>query len=145
MRHRIPLIALLTLSVMVLALSARAQSADDKDYNIMAPEKGTAKKPVPAPVRKHPRGSSTLVVPTPLPPPLHYNPPPVQAVTPPSMPVPPSLYVPQTGMVVPNLPSAVGSSESSQDRAIRCSHQAGVYGPNMTGDRNTYVGGCINQ
>jgi hypothetical protein len=145
MRHRIPLIGLLILSVTVPAMSAHAQSADDKDYNIMAPEKGTAKKPVPPPLRKRPRGSSTLVVPAPLPPPLHYNPPPVQAVTPPSKPVPPSLYVPQTGQVVPNLPSAVGSSETPQDRAVRCAHQAGVYGPNMTGDRNTYVGGCINQ
>jgi hypothetical protein len=145
MRHRVPLIGLLAFALTLVAVPARAQSADDKDYNIMAPEKGTAKKLVPAPPRKRPRGSSTLVVPTPLPPPLHYNPPPVQAVTPPSRPVPPSLYVPQTGQVVPNLPSAVGSSETTQDRAIRCSHQAGVYGPNMTGDRNTYIGGCINQ
>ncbi len=135
----------LALALAVPAMPAHAQSADDKDYNIMAPEKGAAKKPISPPARKHPRGSSTLVEPAPLPPPLHYNPPPVQAVRPPSKPVPPSMYVPQTGMVVPNLPSAVGSSETPQDRATRCAHQAGVYGPNMTGDRNTYIGGCINQ
>ena len=145
MRHKSRFIGLLLLAIMLPAAPAHAQSADDKDYNIMAPEKGAATKPSAPPLRKHPRGSSTLVTPAPLPPPLHYNPPPVEAVTPPSRPVPPSMYVPQTGMVVPNLPGAVGASESSQDRAARCAHQAGVYGPNMTGDRNTYIGGCINQ
>ena len=38
-----------------------------------------------------------------------------------------------------------GGAETFQDRAARCSHQAGVYGPGSTGDRNSYVGGCINQ
>jgi hypothetical protein len=71
------------------------------------------------------------------------------AATPPTMAVPPSLYVPQTGMLLPNLPAAVGSgpggSETSQDRAMGCANQAGVYGPAQTGDRTAYLGSCINQ
>jgi hypothetical protein len=59
------------------------------------------------------------------------------------------MYVPQTGMVLPNLPTVGGAgpggSETSQDRAIRCAHQAGVYGSAQTGDRNAYVGSCVNQ
>jgi hypothetical protein len=57
---------------------------------------------------------------------------------------PPPIVVPQTGRVLPNLPGA-SSTETFQDRALRCSHQAGVYGPSATGDRNAYVGGCIGQ
>ena len=62
--------------------------------------------------------------------------------------MPPPLYVPQTGRVLPNLPSVSGSgpngAETSQDRAFRCAHQAGVYGP-AAGDRSAYIGSCINQ
>ena len=62
--------------------------------------------------------------------------------------VPPPLYVPQTGQVLPNLPAISGAGpggrETSQDRAVRCAHQAGVYGQ-AAGDRNAYVGSCINQ
>ena len=62
--------------------------------------------------------------------------------------VPPPLYVPQTGQLLPNLPRC-GSRpgrprEPIQDRAARCAHQAGVYGP-AAGDRNAYIGSCINQ
>jgi len=42
-------------------------------------------------------------------------------------------------------PSGPGGTETFQDRAARCAHQAGVYGPSATGDRNAYIGGCINQ
>jgi hypothetical protein len=35
-------------------------------------------------------------------------------------------------------------TETFQDRASRCAHQAGVYGQ-AAGDRNAYVGTCINQ
>jgi hypothetical protein len=59
------------------------------------------------------------------------------------------MYVPQTGMLVPNLPSTMGFGsgigETSQDRALRCANQAGVYGLAQTGDRNAYIGSCINQ
>jgi len=49
---------------------------------------------------------------------------------------------------LPNLPTISGSgrggAETFQDRAARCAHQAGVYGP-AAGDRNAYVGTCVNQ
>jgi len=175
MMRKGPLAVLLVLALSAAALPARAQWATD--YNIMAPEPAAPKhraprqpsanhgaseapaqeqaapqKPVAKetpPQRRYPRGSSTLVTPAPLPPPLHYNPPPVETVTPQVRPVPPSLYVPQTGMVLPNLPAPVGSGpgggETSQDRAMRCANQAGVYGPAQTGNRNAYIGSCINQ
>jgi hypothetical protein len=60
--------------------------------------------------------------------------------------MPPPLVNSQTGQVYPNLPppapgSGVGGRETGQDRAVRCQHQAGVYG--QTG--SNYVGSCINQ
>jgi len=58
--------------------------------------------------------------------------------------VPPPLYVPETGRTLPNLPSPSGT-ETPQDKAARCAHQAGVYGPNATGNPNAYIGSCINQ
>ena len=61
---------------------------------------------------------------------------------------PPPIYVPETGRLLPNLPTLPGSgpggAETSQDRAARCAHQAGVYGQ-AAGDRNAYVGSCLNQ
>ena len=166
--------ACLTAALALAALPARAQWATD--YNIMTPEPAPSHRapkrheerqapPQPAPQQpqtqpqqpqaekappkgKYPRGSSVLVTPAPLPPPLHYNPPPVPTVTPAPHEVPPSVYVPQTGLALPNLPmpgNGPGGSETSQDRALRCAHQAGVYGPAMTGDRNAYIGSCINQ
>ena len=61
--------------------------------------------------------------------------------------VPPDLYVPQTGKVVPNLPTVSGSgrggAETFQDRAARCAHQAGVFGQGA--DRGSYMGACVNQ
>jgi len=144
-------VSILVLTAFAFAIPAQAQW--EADYDIMAPEKPAPTKPEPkkgeAPQqRKHPRGSSTSVPPAPLPPPLHYNPPPVPSVATPVQPVPPSMYVPQTGAVVPNLPmigNGPGGSETSQDRALRCAHQAGAYGPAQTGDRNAYIGSCINQ
>jgi hypothetical protein len=50
--------------------------------------------------------------------------------------------------VLPNLPTVPGAGpggrETFQDRASRCAHQAGVYGQ-AAGDRNSYMGTCINQ
>ncbi|HEY4973346.1 MAG TPA: hypothetical protein VII41_07035, partial [Steroidobacteraceae bacterium] len=61
---------------------------------------------------------------------------------------PPPLVLPQTGQVIPNLPvvapSGPNGTETSQDRAARCAHQAGVYGQ-AAGDRTSYIGTCINQ
>jgi hypothetical protein len=122
---------LMVLTAMVSAAPARAQSDDDKRYNIIAPE------PWLPPKYKSPRGSTEHVA---MPPP---------ARTPqPRAAVPPALYVPQTGRTLPNLPSAAPSgpngTETAQDRAARCAHQAGVYG-SAAGDRSVYIGSCINQ
>ncbi len=168
MGHKISLIALLAFAPMALSAPVPAQSIDDS-LTIMRPEPGspearrfkeqkqerlpepvappnTAKAP---PLGKKRIGSSNPVYPAPLPPSLHYVPPPVQTVTPLPHVVPPSMYVPQTGMALPNLPTVGGAgpggSETSQDRAMRCVNQAGVYGPAQTGDRNAYIGSCINQ
>ena len=97
------------------------------------------------------RGSSNPVYPAPLPPPQkplavpHYRAPaPRRAQT------PPPLFVPQTGRVLPNLPPSgrglgPGGKESFQQRAARCHQQAGIYGPNATGNPSTYINSCINQ
>ena len=61
--------------------------------------------------------------------------------------LPPPIVVPETGRVLPNLPmigSGPGGAETSQDRATRCAHQSGVYGE-AAGNRNAYIGSCINQ
>lgn len=124
---------LLALTAFVSVLPGRAQSADDR-YSIMRPEQPEPWLP---PKYKSPRGTRQhIVAPRPI------EVPQLQTTT------PPPLYVPQTGQVLPNLPSVSGAGpggrETSQDRALRCANQAGVYG-SAAGDRNTYVGSCINQ
>ena len=89
------------------------------------------------PKYQSPRGSTEHVVtPRPAPVPRHHRG------------VPPSLYVPETGRVLPNLPNPTGSGpnggETTQDRAARCAHQSGVYGA-QAGNPSAYVGGCVNQ
>ena len=131
MARRFPLIVLIALTALVSAAPGRAQSDDDARYNIMTPE------PWLPPKYKSPRGSTEhVVIPRPAP-----------ALPPPAA-VPPPLYVPQTGRLLPNLPALAPSgpngSETSQDRAARCAHQAGVYGQ-AAGDRGAYIGSCINQ
>jgi hypothetical protein len=121
---------LLAMMIGVMIVPAYAQS-DDGRYDIMRPEPGVP------PKYKSPRGTREhVVIPQPAPAP------PTRAT------VPPPLYVPQTGQTLPNLPTVSGSgpggAETSQDRAARCAHQAGVYGQ-AAGDRNAYVGSCINQ
>lgn len=121
--------------------SGSGYSIMQDDFSIMAPEKGSrpsVPEPWLAPKYRSPRGTvkkavipRSKIVPQP------------QAVT------PPPLYVPQTGRTLPNLPTISGSgrggAETFQDRAARCAHQAGVYGTTATGDRNAYVGSCVNQ
>ena len=141
MTQRCALIALVALTFVLPEWPVHAQAVDDP-YSIMVPEHT-------GPPPKHKaRGSSNPVYPAPLPPPLHYIPTPSQqVVVPRRAAVPPLIVVPQTGQTLPNLPmygSGPGGSETSQDRAVRCSHQAGVYCA-AAGDRNAYVGGCINQ
>jgi hypothetical protein len=50
-----------------------------------------------------------------------------------------------TGRTFQNLPTLSGSgpggTETFQDRAARCAHQAGVYGQATTG---SYMGACVN-
>jgi hypothetical protein len=60
--------------------------------------------------------------------------------------MPPPIINPQNGQALQNLPppvpgSGIGGGETGQDRALRCAHQAGVYGQTGTG----YLGTCINQ
>src|SRR5690348_6336905 len=141
--------ASLMLGILVLAAApaapAFAQSGGGYDilgdnYSIMVPEKGhKPSKPEPwlAPKYKSPRGTvKHAVIPRPT------------TVPQPNAVTPPPLSVPQTGRTLPNLPTVTGSgrggAETFQDRAARCAHQAGVYG-SAAGDRNSYVGGCVNQ
>ena len=114
----------------VLAPSAWAQSADDP-YTIMKPE------PWLPPKYQSPRGTKQHVD--------TYAP----APAPPRAPaVPPPVYVPETGRLLPNLPALPGAgqdrAEHPQDRAVRCAHQAGLYGE-AAGNRAAYVGACVNQ
>jgi hypothetical protein len=129
MQYRPWLTALLTLAMAFTAVEARAQH-DDR-YTIMKPE------PWLAPKYQSPRGTRQHVrVPHPA------------AVPPPRAQTPPPLLVPETGRVLPNLPPALGTGpgrESFQDRAMRCHQQAGIYGPNATGNPSAYINSCINQ
>jgi hypothetical protein len=122
-----------------LASPSHAQS-DDERYTIMRPEPaGKASKPEPwlAPKYRSPRGTRQ-----------HVTAPEAPDVPPPRAQTPPPIYVPQTGRVLPNMPvisgSGRGGAETSQDRAMRCAHQAGAYG-DAVGDRNAYLGSCVNQ
>jgi hypothetical protein len=142
--------ASLLLSVFVLAATAAgpsfAQSGSgysimQDDFSIMVPEKGSRpSKPEPwlAPKYRSPRGTvEKVVIPRP------------KTVRTPRAATPPPLYVPETGRTLPNLPTISGAGpggvETFQDRAARCAHQAGVYGSTATGNRNAYVGSCVNQ
>ena len=130
----------------VLATPALAQQGSilGDDYNIMVPEKGSKQKaskqkvskteqPEPwlAPKYKSPRGTVEKV-----------RIPKSKIVSPPSATDPGYVYVPQTGRTFQNLPSLPGSgpggTQTSQDRAIRCMHQSGVYGQG-----GSYMGSCF--
>jgi hypothetical protein len=63
-------------------------------------------------------------------------------VNPPSKTDPGYVYVPQTGRTFQNLPTPGRGTETSQDRAIRCTHQAGVNGQ-AGGARGAYMGSCL--
>ncbi|MGI8525999.1 MAG: hypothetical protein ACR2K5_07425 [Pseudolabrys sp.] len=142
----LPTIIVCALTFAAPAPSARAQS----DSDIMAQENGTRGDfkawgvPLPKPVRRA-HGSSNQVYPARLPQPDHFVP--LRAITaePNVRAVPPYVVSPDTGRALPNLPtlrgSGLGGAETGQDRAVRCAHQAGVYGE--TG--GSYLGTCINQ
>lgn len=140
---RAPTKIMLLVVAAVLAGPAHGQNSYDilgDDYSIMKPEKGARpSRPEPwlAPKYKSPRGTvKRVVIPR------------SKAIEPPNTTVPPPIVVPQTGRVLPNLPATPGAGpggrETFQDRAARCAHQAGVYGQ-AAGDRNAYIGTCVNQ
>jgi hypothetical protein len=143
------LIVSLVLAPGMPALAAESGSGGGT-INIMKPEQVAPAEQKPKKSRKAQRGSSNPVYPIPLPKPQAPLPLPRQKTVTPHRPrVPPPLYVPQTGRLLPNLPPAVGAgpggAETFQDRAARCVHQSGVYGPNATGDPGSYIRSCINQ
>jgi hypothetical protein len=120
---------------------ARAQSKNP-NWVIMTPEPGRpheVPEPWLPPKYKSPRGSRQHV----KPPRKHREADAPRVSTP-----PPPIVVPQTGVAVPNMPTIApagpGGTESFQDKALRCTHQAGAYG-GMIGDRGTYIGTCVNQ
>jgi hypothetical protein len=124
----------------LVALAAPLHAADDI-YNIMKPEPGAraATEPWLAPKYESPRGTIQR--------PVAPRPPRVETRRIPD--VPPPIVVPQTGRSLPNIqpvvPGAgVGGRETSQDRATRCTHQAGMYGA-PAGDRSSYITTCVNQ
>jgi hypothetical protein len=117
----------------IAAVPATAGVLDDDNYSIMKPE------PTPPGVvkpYKSPRGANKRVTV-----PKH----PSQAER--RIPrMPPPIVNPRTGQAYPNLPppvpgSGIGGRETGQDRAVRCAHQAGVYGQTGT----NYLATCINQ
>lgn len=118
-----------------------AQTFNDP-YSIIRPEPNIGQQPQLepwlAPKYQSPRGERLKRAPQGL------TPPPLSRAQ-----VPPPIYVPETGRLLPNLPSVPGAGpggrETSQDRAIRCSTQAGAYGPSVTGNPNAYLGACVTQ
>jgi hypothetical protein len=139
MVHRFYLIVAVAFTVLMVSQVAHAQSGGDP-YSIMRAEPGRpAEMPEPwlPPVYQSPRGTTEHIV-TPQP----IEVPELQSTT------PPPLYAPRTGRMLQNLPTISGAGpdglETSQDRATRCVNQAGVNGL-AAGDRNSYIGSCINQ
>jgi len=131
-------LACLMMTVLTPVWSAQAQSTDDP-YSIMRPEpRDATPEPWLPPKYKSPRGTRQHIRP-------RY---PTPSLPAPTAKVPPPIVVPETGRVLPNLPSTSPSgpnaTETFQDRATRCAHQAGAYG-DAAGNRSAYIGTCINQ
>ena len=141
------MIMLIVLSA-ALATPAPAQTGNilSDNYSIMVPERGSKQKqkvskqkvstreqPEPwlAPKYKSPSGTVQQV-----------RIPKSKIVNPPRATDPGYVYVPQTGRTFQNLPTPGQGTETFQDRAMRCAHQAGVYG--QTGNaRGSYMGSCL--
>ncbi len=138
---RRPLHALIVLALLGVATPAAAQ---DYPYSILKPEPG-------APPRHKPQPQ-----PEPWLPPKYQSPrsapqphtPPSQLAPAPRAQVPPAIVVPETGRVLPNMPTLSPSGpngiETGQDRAMRCAHQLGAYGADA-GNPSAYLGSCVNQ
>lgn len=130
------------LAFALLAPALAHAQADQPSWMIMKPEPGRpAELPQPwlPPKYKSPRGTRQHVEPLQTP---------RAADSPRVSTPPPPLVSPQTGQVLPNLPTLAPSgprgTESFQDKASRCAHQAGMYGA-AAGDRSAYIGACVNQ
>ena len=107
MAYRYPTIALLVLTALASALPRRAPQSDDSPYTIMVPEKGsTPERPEPwlPPKYKSPRGT-----------PEHVVIPRSKSAPPPRAAVPPPIVVPETGRVLPNLPTVSGSGANGAE------------------------------
>jgi hypothetical protein len=137
---RTPSTIMLIFLTTTLATTSRAQPGNilGDNYGIMVPEKGSKRaQPEPwlAPKYKSPRRTQK-----------HARVPKSKTLNPPGATVPSSVYVPQTGRTFQNLPTLPGSgpggAETFQDRAMRCTHQAGAYGQ-VGGNRGTYMGACL--
>ena len=119
---------LVALAFVAATLPAMAQQ--DDPYTIMKPE------PWLPPKYQSPRSERL------------YRPPPAELPPAPRAAVPPAIVVPQTGRVLPNLPtlspSGPNGTETGQDRAVRCANQLGVYGADA-GNPSAYLGSCVNQ
>ena len=140
MTQRAPLIALLALTVLVPALPAYAQS-DDERYTIMRPEKGAT------PRSRTVAGAEIQVAARHAPAcgdPAAFDGRRSRART-----VPPPLYVPQTGQIAAESADGIGvragrpRNLAGPRRALRASGRR--LWPGRPGDRNAYIGSCINQ
>jgi hypothetical protein len=156
--------SIIMLIVLAAALATPATPAQTRNilsdnYSIMVPEKGSKQKqkifaqkvskqkvskqkvsnqkvskreqPRLTPKYKSPTGTEQQV-----------NIPRAKTVNPPRASGTGSVYVPQTGQTFKNLPAPGRGTETSQDRATRCTHQAGVYGQ-TGGARGSYMGSCL--
>ena len=133
---RTPSIIILTVLSTTLATPSIAQPGNmlSDNFGIMVPEKGAKPKvsePWLAPKYKSPRGTVQSV-----------RIPKSKTVHPPKVTDPGYVYVPQTGRTFQNLPTTSPGPETFQDRAARCTHQAGVYGQTGT-DRSAYMNSCL--
>ena len=152
------IVVLIVLSAALATAATPAQTRNilSDNYSIMVPEKGSKQKqkvseqkaskekvskqkvskreqsePRLAPKYKSPSGTEQQV-----------GIPQSKIVNPPRASGSGSVYVPQTGQTFQNLPTPGRGIETSQDRATRCTHQAGVYG--QTGSaRGAYMGSCL--
>jgi hypothetical protein len=143
MRRFVTITAALMLALMAAGTITRAhaQAANDP-YRVMpmqqplvAPQPTTPW--IPPPLKSDPSLTNTKLPPPPT------TVPRLRATN-----VPPPIYVPETGLALPNEPTISGSGpggkETYQDRAARCVDQAGNYGP-LAGDRSAYIGMCVTQ
>lgn len=146
--------------VVCSSCSAAPRYADD-GYSIIRPEPGTAQRQKPRPGKMRPSPSRAATIDDEAPPKRKttvypYRPPPridprEGIVTPRIAPSvgqtfsepPPPVVIPGTGRTIQNLPSA-GGRETTQDRSLRCTHQAGLN--SVPGEqRGAYISSCIGQ